>query len=87
MNMTPTTLPTQAEYLSRSAAAKLIRDRYGLRLSSQTLAKYATIGGGPPYYKAGRQCLYREGDLMAWAEARIAGRRASTSAPIIEHAA
>src|SRR6478736_2953861 len=45
-------------FLRRIAAARYIQDRYGLRCSKQTLAKLATMGGGPIFRSAGRTPLY-----------------------------
>ena len=39
----------------------------------------ATRGGGPPYQIFGRWPLYRWGDALAWAEARLSQPRRSTS--------
>jgi hypothetical protein len=74
-------------YLNRTKAAQLIRDRFGIRCQPQTLAKLASIGGGPIFHKAGSQALYTEADLIIWAQTRISGPRASTSAPMIEQTA
>ncbi|MHB2034821.1 MAG: helix-turn-helix domain-containing protein, partial [Gemmatimonadaceae bacterium] len=49
-----------------------------VRLAPQTLAKLRCIGGGPPFYKLGRQVGYKREDLDAWLEAK---RRRSTSDP------
>jgi hypothetical protein len=66
-------------FLRRIAAAKYIQDRYGLRCSKQTLAKLATIGGGPIFRSAGRTPLYAPKDLDEWALSRIGKPRTSTS--------
>jgi hypothetical protein len=39
-------------------------------LSPRTLEKFRVHGGGPPFYKVGRACLYAIAELIAWAEAR-----------------
>ena len=66
-------------YLRRLAAAQYIQDRYGLRCSKQTLAKLATMGGGPIFRSAGRTPLYAPKDLDEWAHSRIGKPRTSTS--------
>lgn len=77
--------PAQSErYLNRSDAAKFVRDRYGRRLSRQTLAKYATLGGGPIYRKFGTQAAYAEADLIAWCESKLTPRRASSSSVVLD---
>lgn len=47
-----------------------------LRLAKQTLNKLRSVGGSPPYYKAGRRVLYDRAELDRWLDAR---RRRSTS--------
>jgi hypothetical protein len=66
-------------FLRRIAAAQYIQDRYGLRCSKQTLAKLATMGGGPIFRSAGRTPLYAPKDLDQWALSRISKPRTSTS--------
>lgn len=64
----------------REAAARLAA--IGLPISPTTLASAITRGNGPPCYRFGRRALYREGELLAWAEARLrpTGRRTPTAA-------
>ncbi len=64
--------------LTRKQAAKGLTDA-GLPTASATLATMATRGGGPPYQVWGRTPLYRWGDLISWAEARLSAPRCSTS--------
>jgi hypothetical protein len=64
--------------LSRKEAAQFLTDR-GYRTAPATLAKLACVGGGPTFESFGRRPLYREVDLLAWAEARTTGPRRSTS--------
>jgi hypothetical protein len=47
-----------------------------LRRAPQTLAKMRSVGGGPPFYKVGRNVYYKREDLDAWLDGR---RRRSTS--------
>jgi hypothetical protein len=44
--------------LRREDAAKYRRERYGFRIASSTLAKYAWAGVGPIYRLAGRAAVY-----------------------------
>jgi hypothetical protein len=69
-------LPTRL--LTRRAAANFLTER-GYPIAPQTLAKYAVVGGGPPFRKFGNRPLYAEADLIAWAEGRLSPRRTSTS--------
>jgi hypothetical protein len=66
--------------LSRKEAAQFLTDR-GFRTAPATLAKLACLGGGPTFISFGRKPLYREADLIAWAEGRTTGPRRSTSDP------
>jgi hypothetical protein len=66
--------------LDRKQAAQFLTDR-GYRTAAATLAKLACIGGGPTFQSFGRKPLYREADLLAWAEEKTSGPRRSTSDP------
>ena len=66
-------------YLRRVQAAEYIETRYGIPCKPRTLAKRATIGGGPIFSKAGRFPLYAPADLDDWAQAQIGGPQKSTS--------
>jgi hypothetical protein len=66
--------------LSRREASAYLTS-LGYRVAPASLAKYASIGGGPIYQTFGRIPLYRPRDLRAWAEARCSAPRRSTSEP------
>lgn len=51
----------------------------GFPCSPATLATKAVRGGGPPYQLFGRIPLYRWGDALGWAEARLSAPRRSSS--------
>lgn len=72
------TSPT-SHYLRRAAAARYVREAWGLPCSSKWLAKLAVTGGGPVYRKAGRFPIYTAADLDTWAQSRIGAPRRSTS--------
>ncbi len=57
--------------LRRADASRYLGQTWGIARSPATLAKYAVIGGGPMFYKAGRWPLYSTADLDAWAQALI----------------
>jgi hypothetical protein len=61
--------------LDRREASQYLLEKYGIRRSPGTLAKLATVGGGPLFRKVNRAVIY---DLAALDE--FAG--AITSAPI-----
>jgi hypothetical protein len=72
---------------TRRQAADALTTR-GFPTSVGTLSTKATRGGGPIYRHFGPRVLYRWGDLLAWAEARLSPPRGSTSeadAPIGRH--
>jgi hypothetical protein len=60
--------------LSRREASRYIEERHGQPCALKTLAKKASVGGGPPFRKAGRHPLYDPADLDAWAQARLSPR-------------
>ena len=70
----------QSIYISRRAAAKYVREAWGMRCSEKWLAKLVVTGGGPRFWKSGRSVLYRRDALDAWAAQRIRGPWASSSA-------
>jgi len=66
--------------LGRREAAQFLTDQ-GYPVAPTTLAKLASIGGGPMFESFGRKPLYRTADLLTWARARSSGPRRSTSDP------
>ena len=66
-------------HLRRVQAAKYVEDTYGIPCSPKTLAKYACIGGGPPFRLAGRFPLYPISGLDEWAKSKIGPLVRSTS--------
>ena len=68
--------------LDRQQAAAFLSAR-GYRTAPATLAKLASIGGGPVFESFGRKPLYREADLLAWAQGRTTGPRRSTTDPVV----
>jgi hypothetical protein len=65
--------------LRRSEASQYLLLVYGLAIAPATLAKYASVGGGPCFNRANRIPLYPVTELDAWAEARLGRLVASTS--------
>ena len=66
------------KYLRRDAAAKYLNGKFGFGTRA-TLAKLATVGGGPKFRKLGRIPLYTEEWLDDWAEASMGQPMSSTS--------
>ena len=44
--------------LRRAEASTYLKDTHGIERTPATLAKYATVGGGPEFRKAGRVPIY-----------------------------
>lgn len=53
--------------LGRIESSEYLLEVWGIRRSPKTLAKLASTGGGPKYYRAGREALYSPSDLDDWA--------------------
>ena len=69
-----------AHYLRRADAARYIRETHGIPCAPTTLAKYAVLGGGPAFRKAGKFPIYSRDDLDTWARSRLSEPVQSTSA-------
>lgn len=65
-------------YLSRKEASTFL-SALGLFIAPSTLAKLASVGGGPVFRRFGRQVKYLPSELIAWAEGRLSGPVQSTS--------
>ena len=65
--------------MRRADAARYIRETYGIPCVATTLAKYACIGDGPVFRKAGKFPIYSRADLDAWANRRLGKLVHSTS--------
>ena len=66
------------KFLDRNEAAQYLAER-GLRVSKNTLQKWATVGGGPVYRRFGNRAVYQANDLDAWALEKLSAPRRSTS--------
>ncbi len=65
--------------LRRGEASTYLEQRHGLTVAVTTLAKYATVGGGPAFNLFGRFPMYEPATLDAWAVAKLGRARTSTS--------
>ena len=72
-------IPDSPDTLLRREATAQALTALGFQTKAATLATKATRGGGPPYRTFGRTVLYRWGDVLDWAEARMTAPRRSTS--------
>jgi hypothetical protein len=67
-----TEAPEWPNRFQRTDAARYLREVHKIRCQPSTLAKAASVGGGPPFRKdAGRFPLYEREDLDIWAQARL----------------
>jgi hypothetical protein len=80
-------IPTDPNTLLRRRQTAEALTAAGYPTAETTLATKVTRGGGPPYRCYGRIPLYRWGDALAWAEARLSAPRSSTSEADAQHAA
>jgi hypothetical protein len=65
-------------FLRRAEAGAYLKARYGF-CSAKSLAKLATEGGGPEFFKAGNIALYSYAALDVWAVEKIGKSRRSTA--------
>ncbi|TWA44371.1 hypothetical protein FB009_101123 [Sinorhizobium medicae] len=65
--------------LRRSEVPEYMLRKHGIPVALATLAKMATVGGGPAMQHAGRIPLYHVNDLDAWAAERLSKPVRSTS--------
>jgi hypothetical protein len=75
-----TTSLVPSRLLRRAEAAKYVHEKWGYPCSPRTLAKYAVVGGGPRFRKAGRFPLYHRDDLDGWVNGKLSVLVTSTSA-------
>jgi hypothetical protein len=65
-------------FLTRKQSADFLTEQ-GLPVTSNTLQKLATVGGGPEYSIFGNRAVYAPENLLGWAEAKLTKSRKSTS--------
>ncbi|XYD10510.1 hypothetical protein R1A27_08580 [Methylobacterium sp. NMS12] len=75
----PVTADHAPRPLRRWEVSAYVKDRFGIDIAPSTLAKLASIGGGPPFYKNARAPLYPVDLLDEWALARRGNVVRSTS--------
>ena len=66
------------KFLTRAEAAAHLTER-GLHITKGTLQKFASVGGGPAYFRFGNRAVYDPQALDAWAMQRLGNPRSSTS--------
>jgi hypothetical protein len=72
-------IPDSPDTLLRRKATAEALTASGFPCSDKTLSTKASRGGGPPFRLFGRVPLYRWGDVVQWAEAKLTPPRRSTS--------
>lgn len=65
--------------LRRWEAAEYLKLKHGIEIAPATLAKYASVGGGPGFQKSLRTPLYPTSELDRWATERLGSICGSTS--------
>lgn len=66
--------------LRRWEACDYLRIAHGIEVAAATLAKWASVGGGPAYQKVNRTPLYPIAELDAWAAQKLGDPIHNTSA-------
>jgi len=72
-------MTTPTRRLRRTEASLYLKDVWGIDRAPSTLAKLATIGGGPKFEKANRIPLYAPEFLDEWAQSILSPPMTSTS--------
>ena len=63
----------------RKEASTYLKATWGIDRTPSTVAKYATVGGGPRFEHAGRVPLYPQPELDTWAQSILSPLKSSTS--------
>ena len=61
----------QCRRFRRYEASSYLKDTWGLDRKPSTLAKYASLGGGPRFEYAGRIPIYPQDELDVWARSIV----------------
>ena len=77
--MSDTSATPEDRPLRRDKAAAYVQTKYGIPCAPATLAKKASIGGGPRFRHVGRWPVYAVADLDAWAQSVMSPLKSSTS--------
>ncbi|MEI7607771.1 MAG: DNA-binding protein [Rhodospirillaceae bacterium] len=75
---------TKTRRLTRAEAEVYLKETWGIARKKSTLAKLASVGGGPKFVKAARSVLYDPADLDTWALGLI-GRPVSSTSELPQH--
>jgi hypothetical protein len=69
----------KTRYLRRNAASEYLMETWGISRTPKTLAKLATIGGGPKFCRDGRIPLHTEEWLDEWVREQLSATISSTA--------
>jgi hypothetical protein len=69
----------QCRRFRRDEASAYLKEIWGLDRKRSTLAKYASLGGGPKFEYAGRIPIYPQAELDAWARSILSTLCSSTA--------
>ena len=72
-------MTTPIRRLRRTEASQYLKENWGIDRAPSTLAKLATLGGGPKFEKANRIPLYAPEFLDEWARSILSPPMTSTS--------
>jgi hypothetical protein len=67
--------------LRRGEASEYLRLVHGIEIAPTTLAKYASVGGGPAFQRINRTPLYPTSTLDEWARSKLGKLRKTSSEP------
>jgi hypothetical protein len=67
--------------LRRGEASEYLRLVHGIEIAPTTLAKYATVGGGPAFQRLNRTPLYPTRNLDEWVFSKLGRLRSTSSEP------
>ena len=65
-------------FLNRKSASHFLKEQ-GINIEASTLAKLASVGGGPVMRKFGRRVLYEPQALLTWISEKLTAPQRSTS--------
>ena len=60
-----------SKFLNKKEASSYLTNELGISVSTHTLSKYITIGGGPKYFKFGWRVVYTIESLTEWVNKKI----------------
>jgi hypothetical protein len=69
----------QCRRFRRDEASIYLKEKWGLDRKPSTLAKYASLGGGPMFEYAGRIPIYPQDQLDVWAQSILSALCSSTA--------